>query len=157
MARDGDSGGRGDNGGGSRDDNRGDDNQKEARARRDKRRADAAAAKAAAEAAAAEKATPAATPAAPAEVVAPITAAKAKPKLPGAIGTSLVGAINRSSGDTGRSNLNPAAVARAKTRGTAIGQIVSSIDGSRARSKIGGIAKKAGASGSSKIVDTSGL
>jgi hypothetical protein len=97
-------------------------------------------------------------PAAPAEVVAPI-AKPAKPPPPGPIklGGTLVGAINRSSGDTGKSSLNPAAVSRAKTHGTAIGQIVSSIDGSRARSNVGGIAKKRGANGSSKIIDTSGL
>jgi hypothetical protein len=133
---------------------RGDDNQKEARARRNAQRE--ARAKAAADKASVVEATPAPTPAE--EVAAPVAAPAAKP-APGPIklGGTLVGAINRSSGDTGKSSLNPAAVSRAKTHGTAIGQIVSSIDGSRARSKVGGIAKKAGASGSSKIIDTSGL
>lgn len=148
-----------------RDGQRGDDNQKEARARRNARRD--AAAKRAADAKAAELEAAKAPKAAPVEknLAQKVQKANAltplaKPPGPGTlgrVGNTLVGAINRSSGDTGRSSLNPAAVLRASQRGTTIGNIVSSIDKSRPRSRAGGIVKSKGLGKSSKIVDTSGL
>ena len=76
---------------------------------------------------------------------------------PAPISTALLGAINRSSGDTGIAALNQAAVTRASKVGTPIGKLVSSIDGSRPRSILGGIAPQDGSLTSKKIVDTSGL
>jgi hypothetical protein len=48
-------------------------------------------------------------------------------------------------------------VTRARQVGTPIGKLVSSIDGSRPRSILGGIVKKAGDLTSTKVIDTSGL
>ncbi len=91
--------------------------------------------------------TPAPTP-----VAAPTPAPAPTP-----IGTALKGAINRSSGDTGTAALNQGAVSRAAKVGTPIGKLVSSVDGSRPRSTLGGIVKKSGSLTSNKVVDTSGL
>jgi hypothetical protein len=76
---------------------------------------------------------------------------------PTPISTAFLGAINRSSGDTGTAALNQGAVTRASMVGTPIGKLVSSIDGSRPRSILGGIVKQSGDLTSNKVIDTSGL
>ena len=105
----------------------------------------------------APKPAPAPVPApAPTPAPAPAPAPTPTPE-PAPISTALVGAINRSSGDTGTAALNQGAVTRARKVGTPLGKLVSSIDGSRPRSILGGIVKKAGDLTSNKVVDTSGL
>lgn len=85
----------------------------------------------------------AAAPAAAAPIVAPEAVAEAPatvfdaPATP--IGQSLIGAINRSSGDTGSSALNARAVERARLAGVDRANLVSSVDRSRQRSPAGGI------------------
>ena len=100
---------------------------------------------------------PAPTPApTPAPAPTPVPAPTPEP-VPTPVATALRGAINRSSGDTGTAALNQGAVSRAIKVGTPVGKLVSSIDGSRPRSQLGGIVKKAGDLTSNKTVDTSGL
>jgi hypothetical protein len=82
---------------------------------------------------------PASTPA-----PAPTPAPTPEPVVPTPVATAFKGAINRSSGDTGTAALNQGAVTRARQVGTPIGKLVSSIDGSRPRSILGGIVKKSG-------------
>jgi hypothetical protein len=53
--------------------------------------------------------------------------------------------------------LNQGAVTRARQVGTPLGKLVSSIDGSRPRSILGGIVKESGNLTSDKVIDTSGL
>lgn len=55
------------------------------------------------------------------------------------IASAIVGAINRSSGDTGSAALNTAAVGRAQRAGTSREDLVTSIDNSRQRSRSRGI------------------
>ena len=94
----------------------------------------------AAPAAAAGPAPAIAAPAAP--IVAP-EAVAASPTVfgsaPSPIASSLVGAINRSSGDTGSSVLNANSVERARLAGVDRANLVSSVDRSRQRSPASGI------------------
>lgn len=78
------------------------------------------------------------TPVAP--TPAPAPPPPAAPEIP----KETIGAINRSSGDSGSSALNAAAVKRARIAGTKLGDIISSVDGSRPRSKNSGIAAGGG-------------
>ena len=84
-------------------------------------------------------AAPIAAAIAPAAVApaAPATAAPAA--APSPIAAAIVGAINRSSGDTGSAALNTAAVARAKSAGTSREDLVTSVDNSRQRSQSQGV------------------
>lgn len=85
-------------------------------------------------------ATLAPTPTAPllstAGVVAPLPATTPSP-----IGQAFVGAINRSSGNTGSAALRRTAVERARRAGTSEADLVFSVDRSRQRSKSGGVVK----------------
>ena len=74
---------------------------------------------------------------APAASAAP-AAAPAAPS-PSPIAAAIVGAINRSSGDTGSAALNTAAVERARRAGTSREDLVTSVDNSRQRSQSQGI------------------
>ena len=66
-------------------------------------------------------------------------AAAAATAAPSPIAAAIVGAINRSSGDTGSAALNSAAVQRARRAGTSREDLVTSVDNSRQRSQSQGI------------------
>jgi hypothetical protein len=76
---------------------------------------------------------------------------------PTPIAQGLLGAINRSSGDTGSSVFNVAAMNRAQQAGTSLGELITSIDLSRQRSLGGGIVSPQPAGFGSNVIDISGL
>lgn len=92
--------------------------------------------------------SPASVAVAPASVVspsAPPAVSQLPPTLsppaaaPSPIASAIVGAINRSSGDTGSATLNSAAVQRAQLAGTSREDLVTTVDNSRQRSRLQGI------------------
>ncbi len=115
-------------GGGSqadRDDQRGDDRPRGGAGARRR----AAAAQAAVQAAPAPAPAPAALPLLTPAIVGDIRRRPVPEISP--IAQGIVGAINRSSGNTGSSVLNSAAVERARIAGTPFGDLLASVDGSQ--------------------------